>query len=53
MRFSLSGISICKEETGVKLVYPTLAYKEKAIEYINEFYEYGSLFRAASDGNLL
>ncbi|WP_026511322.1 GNAT family N-acetyltransferase [Butyrivibrio sp. LC3010] len=27
---------------GMKLVFPTLVYKDKAIEYINEFYEYGS-----------
>ena len=26
----------------MKLVFPTLAYKEKAIEFINEFFEYGS-----------
>lgn len=26
----------------MKLIFPTLEYKEKAIEYINEFYEYGS-----------
>jgi len=26
----------------MKLVFPTLAYKEKAIEFINEFHEYGS-----------
>jgi predicted acetyltransferase len=26
----------------MRLVFPTLEYKEKAIEYINEFYEYGS-----------
>lgn len=26
----------------MKLILPTLEYKEKAIEYINEFYEYGS-----------
>ena len=27
---------------GMKLVFPSLKYKDKAIEYINEFYEYGS-----------
>ena len=27
---------------GMKLVFPTMKYKDKAIEYINEFYEYGS-----------
>ena len=27
---------------GMKFVFPTLTYKDKAIEYINEFYEYGS-----------
>lgn len=26
----------------MKMVFPTMAYKDKAIEYINEFYEYGS-----------
>ena len=26
----------------MKLVFPTMAYKEKAIEYINEFVKYGS-----------
>ena len=26
----------------MKLIFPTMAYKEKAIEFINEFYEYGS-----------
>ena len=26
----------------MKLVFPTLAYKQKAIEFINEFFEYGS-----------
>ena len=26
----------------MKLVFPNIAYKEKAIEYIREFYEYGS-----------
>ena len=26
----------------MKLVFPTIAYKEKAIEFINEFHEYGS-----------
>ena len=26
----------------MKLVFPSLVYKEKAIQYINEFYEYGS-----------
>ena len=26
----------------MKLVFPTLEYKEKAIEYIQEFYEYNS-----------
>ena len=26
----------------MKLVFPTLAYKQKAIEFINEFHEYGS-----------
>ena len=26
----------------MKLVFPTIAYKEKAIEIINEFFEYGS-----------
>ena len=26
----------------MKLVFPTLEYKERAIEYIREFYEYGS-----------
>ncbi|MBE5905210.1 MAG: GNAT family N-acetyltransferase [Lachnospiraceae bacterium] len=26
----------------MKLVFPTLEYKDKAIEYIKEFYEYGS-----------
>ena len=26
----------------MKLVFPTIEYKEKAIEYISEFYEYGS-----------
>ena len=29
-------------EITMKLVFPTLAYKEKAIEFINEFFEYGS-----------
>ena len=24
---------------GMKFVFPTLAYKEKAIEYIDEFYD--------------
>ena len=27
---------------SMKLVFPTLEYKEKAIDYINEFYEYNS-----------
>lgn len=27
---------------GMRFVFPTLTYKDKAIEYINEFYEYGS-----------
>ena len=27
---------------AMKMVFPTLAYKEKAIAYINEFHEYGS-----------
>jgi len=27
---------------GMKFVFPALTYKEKAIEYINEFYEYDS-----------
>ena len=27
---------------GMKLVFPRMEYKEKAIEYIKEFYEYGS-----------
>ena len=27
---------------GLKLVFPKIEYKEKAIDYINEFYEYGS-----------
>ena len=26
----------------LKLVFPTIEYKDKAIDYINEFYEYGS-----------
>ena len=26
----------------MKLVFPTIEYKEKAIEFINEFYKYGS-----------
>ena len=26
----------------MKLVFPTIAYKEKGIEFINEFFEYGS-----------
>ena len=26
----------------MKLVFPSLRYKEKAIQFINEFYEYGS-----------
>lgn len=26
----------------MKLVFPTIAYKEKAIEFIKEFHEYGS-----------
>ena len=26
----------------MRLVFPCIAYKDKAIEYINEFYEYGS-----------
>ena len=26
----------------MKFVFPTLEYKEKAIDYINEFYEYNS-----------
>lgn len=26
----------------MKLIFPNLSYKEKAIEFINEFYEYGS-----------
>lgn len=26
----------------MKMVFPSIEYKEKAIEYINEFYEYGS-----------
>lgn len=26
----------------MKMVFPTIAYKSKAIEYINEFYTYGS-----------
>lgn len=26
----------------MKLVFPNMAYKDKAIEFINEFYEYGS-----------
>ena len=28
--------------TGFKLVFPTLEYKDKAIDYINEFYKYES-----------
>ncbi|MBO4494741.1 MAG: GNAT family N-acetyltransferase, partial [Clostridiales bacterium] len=35
----------------MKLVYPTLAYKEKAIEYMNEFYEYGSQINGAGGLN--
>ncbi len=27
---------------GMRLVFPTIDYKDKAIEYINEFYEYNS-----------
>lgn len=27
---------------SMKFVFPTLEYKEKAIDYINEFYEYNS-----------
>ena len=27
---------------GMRLVFPTIEYKDKAIEYINEFYEYDS-----------
>lgn len=27
---------------GMKMVFPCMEYKDKAIEYINEFYEYGS-----------
>ena len=27
---------------GMRLVFPTIDYKDKAIEYINEFYEYDS-----------
>lgn len=27
---------------GMRFVFPTLTYKDKAIEYISEFYEYGS-----------
>ena len=26
----------------MRLVFPCIEYKDKAIEYINEFYEYGS-----------
>ena len=35
----------------MKLVYPTLAYKEKAIEYMNEFYEHGSQINGAGGLN--
>ena len=27
---------------GMRFVFPTIDYKDKAIEYINEFYEYDS-----------
>ena len=28
----------------MRLVFPRIEHKEKAIDYINEFYEYGSAF---------
>ena len=31
-----------KMREGMKFVFPTIEYKDRAIEYINEFYEYGS-----------
>ncbi|MBO4457041.1 MAG: GNAT family N-acetyltransferase [Butyrivibrio sp.] len=31
----------------MKLVFPRIEYKEKAIDYINEFYEYGSVINGA------
>ena len=33
---------ISKTFGKMKLVFPTIEYKEKAIDFINEFYEYGS-----------
>lgn len=33
---------ISKVSGKMKLVFPSIEYKERAIEYINEFYEYGS-----------
>ena len=34
----------------MKMIFPTMDYKDKAIEYINEFYEYGSEINGS--GNL-
>ncbi len=31
----------------MKLIFPRIDYKEKAIDYINEFYEYGSEINGA------
>lgn len=33
---------ISKRSGKLKLVFPTIEYKDRAVEYINEFYQYGS-----------
>lgn len=33
----------------MKLVFPSLRYKEKAIRFINEFYEYDSEINGVED----
>ncbi len=38
---------ICTIETERKFIFPALAYKDKSIEYINEFYEYGSVIEGS------